>query len=138
LIKVKLDLYLLQDSFLSMQHSPGFLKLVESALEEIDEMSIDEARIFLKDHSHASLVDVREDKEWDAEHAAEAEHLGKGILERDIESRFPDKTTELIMYCGGGYRSALTAQVAKTMGYTSIWSLKGGYKSMKAADWPMV
>ncbi len=109
-----------------MQHSPGFLKLVESALEEIDEMSIDEARIFLKD------------KEWDAEHAAEAEHLGKGILERDIESRFPDKTTELIMYCGGGYRSALTAQVAKTMGYTSIWSLKGGYKSMKAADWPMV
>ncbi|HIG30120.1 MAG TPA: sulfurtransferase [Verrucomicrobiales bacterium] len=121
-----------------MQHSPGFLKLVESALEEIDEMSIDEARIFLKDHSHASLVDVREDKEWDAEHAAEAEHLGKGILERDIESRFPDKTTELIMYCGGGYRSALTAQVAKTMGYTSIWSLKGGYKSMKAADWPMV
>ena len=121
-----------------MQHSPGFLKLVEAALEEIDEMSIDESRTFLKDHPNASLIDVREDKEWDAEHAAEAEHLGKGILERDIENRFPDKNTELIMYCGSGFRSALTAQVAKTMGYTSIWSLQGGYKSMKAADWPMV
>ena len=84
-----------------------------------------------------ALVDVREDREWDKQHASEAVHLGKGVLERDIENMFPDKSTELIMYCGGGYRSALTAEVAQRMGYQNVHSLVGGYKALLKADWPM-
>jgi len=120
-----------------MQHSPGFLKVVNEARARIEEISVAEARARLAANASVVLLDVREDHEWQAEHAAEAQHLGKGILERDIENRFPDKTTELIMYCGGGYRSALTAAVAKRMGYPKVCSLIGGYRGMKAAGWPM-
>ena len=80
---------------------------------------------------------MREDREWDKQHAADAVHLGKGILERDIEAKFPDKSTELIMYCGGGFRSALTADVARRMGYANVHSLVGGYKAMVESGWPM-
>jgi rhodanese-related sulfurtransferase len=83
------------------------------------------------------LLDVREDHEWNAGHAAEAVHLGKGILERDLEKLYPDKTVELIMYCGGGFRSALTGDVAQKLGYQKVSSLIGGYKLLVAADWPM-
>ena len=82
-------------------------------------------------------MDVREDSEWSNGHAAEAVHLGKGILERDIESVVPDKDTEVIMYCGGGYRSVLTAEVAKRMGYTNVHSLIGGYKALVASNWQL-
>ena len=83
------------------------------------------------------LIDVREDREWHQGHAKQAVHLGKGILERDLEKMVPDPSTEIIMYCGGGYRSILTAEVAGRMEYTNAVSLKGGYKALQATDWPM-
>ncbi len=83
------------------------------------------------------LLDVREDAESAQGHAIEAAHLGKGILERDLKRRYPDPNTELIMYCGGGYRSALTADAAQRMGYRNVYSLIGGYRGMIEAGWPM-
>jgi len=120
-----------------MEHSPKFLAIVNEVREKISEVSVDQARERLKAGKHVALVDVREDREWDKQHACEAVHLGKGVLERDIENMFPDKSTELIMYCGGGYRSALTAEVAQRMGYKNIHSLAGGYKALLEAEWPM-
>jgi rhodanese-related sulfurtransferase len=83
------------------------------------------------------LLDVREDSEWSAGHAAEARHLGKGVLERDLEKMIPDVNTEIIMYCGGGFRSALAGDAAQKMGYRSVHSLIGGYKALVAAAWPI-
>lgn len=120
-----------------MEHSPGFLKVVEEARPFVKEVTVTEARQRLASNPKAILLDVREDLEWQAGHAVEARHLGKGILERDIEQRFPDPDTELIMYCGGGYRSVLTAAIARRMGYWNVFSVIGGYKGMKAASWPM-
>lgn len=120
-----------------MQHSPGFLKLVEDALTRVSEISLEEVKETLKNDSKAQLIDVREESEWRAGHAIEAEHLGKGIFERDLESRYPDKNQKLILYCGGGYRSALSADAARAMGYTNALSLAGGYKAMVAAGWEM-
>jgi len=120
-----------------MEHSPGFLKLVNEAKSRIEEVSVAEARARLAANPKVVLMDVREDNEWDKSHASEAVHLGKGILERDLEKMFPDTNTELIMYCGGGFRSALTADVAKRMGYRNVLSLAGGYKAMVMAGWPM-
>ena len=120
-----------------MNHSPGFLKLVNEARPYVKEITIEEARERLKKNAQAVLMDVREDDEWKKEHAAEAVHLGKGILERDLEEMFPDTNREIIMYCGGGYRSVLTAQVAQKMGYRNVYSLKGGYKGLVKAQWPM-
>ena len=120
-----------------MDHSPGFLKIVNDAKANVRELSVSEARARLAANPQAILIDVREDSEWAAGHAVEARHLGKGILERDIEKLFPDPNTELIMYCGGGFRSALTCDVAQRMGYRNVLSLAGGYKAMVAAGWPM-
>ena len=120
-----------------MDHPPGFLAIVNEAKKRISELSVAEARACLTANPKAVLVDVREDHEWQAGHAAEAVHLGKGILERDIEKQFPDKDTEIILYCGGGFRSALTAEVAQRMGYRKVTSLIGGYKALMAANWPM-
>ena len=120
-----------------MQHSPGFLKLVNEARPHVKEISISEAREQLAKNPQAVLLDVREDSEWHKGHAVEAVHLGKGILERDLESTFPDTNRELIMYCGGGYRSVLTAQVAQKLGYRNVFSLKGGYKALLEANWKM-
>lgn len=120
-----------------MDHSPGFLKLVTEAKTRIREISIDEARERLKRNPNVILLDVREDDEWNAGHAAEAKHLGKGIFERDLEKTFPDPNVEIIMYCGGGFRSAMTCDVAQRMGYKNVLSLDGGYKAMVKANWPM-
>ena len=120
-----------------MDHSPGFLKLVAEAKARVNEISVAEARAKLATSPKVVLLDVREDSEWQAGHAAEAVHLGKGILERDLEGRFPDPQTEIIMYCGGGFRSALACDAAQKMGYRNIHSLIGGYKGMTAAGWPM-
>ena len=118
-----------------MEHSPGFLKIVADAQTRAREISVDQTRAWLKKDPKVVLLDVREDAEWDAGHAAEAVHLGRGVLERDIEKRFPDVNTEIIMYCGGGYRSALACDVAQKMGYRSVHSLIGGYKALKQAGW---
>lgn len=120
-----------------MQHSPGFLSLVNDAKARVRELSVTEARAHLSANPDAVLLDVREESEWAAGHAVEAQHLGKGIFERDLESRIPNRDRELILYCGGGFRSALTADAAQKMGYTRVWSLDGGYKAMVAAGWPM-
>jgi len=120
-----------------MDHSPGFLKLTDDAKTRVREISIDQTRAWLKQRPEIVLLDVREDSEWQAGHAAEALHLGRGVLERDLEKMIPDLNTEIIMYCGGGYRSALACDAAQKMGYRSVHSLIGGYKGMVAAGWPM-
>lgn len=121
-----------------MDHSSGFLKLVNEAKRNIREVTVGQAVARLSQNPKAVLLDVREDNEWQAGHAKEAAHLGKGILERDLEKAYPDKDAEIIMYCGGGFRSALTADAAQRMGYRNVFSLDGGYKAMVAAGWPMV
>jgi rhodanese-related sulfurtransferase len=120
-----------------MQHSPAFLKLVEAVRPRIREVTLEQARERLRLNPRAILVDVREDNEWNDGHAADAVHLGKGIFERDLEKTAPDPASEIILYCGGGYRSALAADAAQQMGYKNVFSLIGGYKAMTAANWPM-
>lgn len=120
-----------------MQHSPGFLKVVDQARSGVTEISVEQARKRLVQNPQAVLLDVREDHEWIESHAAGAQHLGRGVLERDLERRYPDPDREIIMYCGGGYRSVLTAAVAQQMGYRNIKSLAGGYKAMVEAKWPL-
>jgi len=114
-----------------MKHSEGFLKIVDDAKSRIKEITVDKTRERLRSNPAAKLIDVREDNEWGEAHAAGAEHLGKGIIERDIEATVPDKSTELILYCGGGYRSALAADVLQKMGYRNVWSMAGGWKAWK-------
>ncbi len=120
-----------------MEHAPGFLKLVNETRPKVKEITWEQAREKLTGNPQAVLVDVREDHEWLKGHATEAVHLGKGVLERDIEKQIPDPATEVIMYCGGGYRSVLTAEVAQRMGYQNVYSLIGGYKALVQANWPM-
>lgn len=120
-----------------MKHSEGFLKIVNDAKTRIKEVTVAETRERLSANTNARLIDVREDNEWDEAHAASAEHFGKGIIERDIEANVPDKSTELILYCGGGYRSALAADVLQQMGYTNVWSMAGGWKAWKESGAPV-
>jgi rhodanese-related sulfurtransferase len=120
-----------------MEHSPGFLRIVNEARARVKEITIEQARQRLQQNPKAVLLDVREDSEWEKNHATQAVHLGKGVLERDIEKMCPDPNTEIIMYCGGGYRSVLTAEVAQRMGYRNVASLIGGYKALVQAQWPM-
>ena len=120
-----------------MKHSEGFLKIVNDAKSRIKEVTVAETRERLAANRNGLLIDVREDHEWNAAHAAGAIHLGKGIIERDIEATAPDKSTELVLYCGGGYRSALAADVLQNMGYTNVWSMAGGWKAWKEADAPI-
>ena len=120
---------------LRMNHSPGFLALVNDAKTRVTEVSVAEARARLDINPKVILMDVREDHEWNAGHAAQAVHLGKGIIERDLEKLYPDKNAEIIMYCGGGFRSALSCDAAQKMDYRSVTSLIGGYKALAAAEW---
>jgi rhodanese-related sulfurtransferase len=118
-----------------MQHSEEFLKLVNEAKRQIKEVSIDETQQRMKEG--ANLIDVREDNEWEAGHIKNAIHLGRGIIERDIIQKFPDKNTELILYCGGGFRSALSALNLQKMGYSNVASMAGGWRAWKAANAPI-
>ena len=120
-----------------MKHSPGFLEIVEDAKSRVKEISLEDTRARLNENPDAVLLDVREESEWNKAHAKEAQYLGKGVLERDLETRFPDKETEIIMYCGGGFRSALTCDAAQKMGYTNVWSMENGYRGMIVAEWPL-
>ena len=119
-----------------MKHSPGFLKIVEDAKSRVREVSVDEARRKLES-GKAALIDVREESEWEAGHARGAQHLGKGVIERDIEARVPDKKAELILYCGGGFRSALAVDSLQKMGYTNVASMAGGWRAWQAAGAPV-
>jgi len=119
-----------------MKHTEGFLRLVEDAKTRVREVTVEEARARLADNPAARLIDVREDNEWQAGHAAGAEHLGRGVIERDIETRYPDKSSELVLYCGGGYRSALACDNLQRMGYTNVHSMAGGWKAWQDAGAP--
>jgi rhodanese-related sulfurtransferase len=116
-----------------MKHTEGFLRLVDDAKSRIREVTVTETQARLRQNPEAKLIDVREDNEFETAHAAGATHLGKGIIERDIETAVPDKNTELIFYCGGGYRSALVADVLQKMGYTNVFSMAGGWKAWQEA-----
>jgi len=120
-----------------MAHNPGFLAIVNDAKSRVKEIDIEGYRKMLDAGQPHLLVDVREDNEWTAGHAAGAVHLGKGVIERDIETKVPDKGTRLILYCGGGYRSALAADNLQKMGYTGAISLDGGWKAWQAAGLPV-
>jgi rhodanese-related sulfurtransferase len=119
-----------------MIHSEGFLKLVNDAKTRVREISVADTQARLAADEKVQLIDVREDNEWRDGYATGAKHLGKGIIERDIEAQVPDKSTELILYCGGGYRSALVADVLQQMGYTNAWSMAGGWKAWKDSGAP--
>jgi rhodanese-related sulfurtransferase len=120
-----------------MHHSPGFLRIVDDAKERVREVSVSETRERLAANPRAWLIDVREDREWLAGHVRGARHLGKGIIERDIEAAVPDKDTEIILYCGGGFRSALAGDVLQTMGYSNVRSMAGGWREWVAAGAPV-
>jgi len=120
-----------------MKHSEGFLRLVNDAKGRVREISVGDTCARLAADQNVQLIDVREDNEWLAGHATGAKHLGKGIIERDIENEVPDKSTELILYCGGGYRSALVVDVLQKMGYTNTWSMAGGWKAWKDSGAPI-
>ena len=120
-----------------MKHSEGFLKVVNDAKSRIREVTVDETRERMQSNNEVRLIDVREDNEWQAGRAVGSIHLGKGIIERDIESEVPDKATELILYCGGGFRSALAADVLQQMGYRNVFSMAGGWKAWKDSGAPV-
>jgi rhodanese-related sulfurtransferase len=112
-----------------MKHTEGFLKIVDDAKSRVREVDVNQALERMKAGAH--LIDVREDREWEAGHARGAAHMGRGIIERDIETAIPDHSAELILYCGGGYRSALAADNLQRMGYTNVYSMAGGWKAWK-------
>jgi rhodanese-related sulfurtransferase len=116
-----------------MKHSEAFLNIVNDAKSRIREVSVAETQQRMRDDGDVKVIDVREDNEWDDAHARGAIHLGKGIIERDIETTAPNKDSELILYCGGGYRSALAADALQKMGYTNVFSMAGGWKAWKEA-----
>ena len=115
-------------------HSPGFLALVHDAKSRVKEVDIDQYQNMPPGHV---LIDTREDHEWAQGHAQGAIHLGKGVIERDIESKIPDKSTTLVLYCGGGFRSALVADNLQKMGYTNAISLDGGWRAWNQAGLPV-
>ena len=112
-----------------MEHSKEFLEVVDDAKSRVREVSVDET--LERMNEGAVLIDVREDNEFEAGHAQDALHLGRGIIERDIVSKYPDKNTELILYCGGGFRSALAGDMLQKMGYKNVWSMAGGWAAWK-------
>ena len=118
-----------------MQHSEEFLAVVNDAKTRVCEISVDDT-IERMEHG-AQLIDVREDEEWHNGHASGAIHIGKGVIERDIVKAIPNKSAEIILYCGGGYRWALAADMVQKMGYTNVLSMAGGWKAWKASDAPV-
>ena len=114
-----------------MKHTEGFLKITDDAKSRVHE--VDVAQTLERMKAGARLVDVREDNEWERGHARGAVHMGRGVIERDIETAIPDHSAELILYCGGGYRSALAADSLQRMGYTNVHSLAGGWRAWKEA-----
>ena len=120
-----------------MKHNPGFLKLVEEAKQRIKECTIAEVKAKLDRGERFHFIDVREDNEFATDHAKGAVHLGRGILERDIETVIPDKHAEIVLYCGGGFRSALAADNLQKMGYTDVSSMDGGIRAWREAEYPI-
>lgn len=118
------------------QHNQGFLTLVQDAKSRVKELDINEYRRLRETGEPHTLIDVREESEWQAGHAAGAMHLGKGVIERDIEAKVPDPHAKLVLYCGGGYRSALAADALQKMGYDNVLSLDGGWRAYASSGLP--
>jgi rhodanese-related sulfurtransferase len=120
-----------------MQHTPRFLKIVNDAKSRVKETTVDEVKQKLDHGDKVLLVDVREESEFAKDHLPGAIHLGKGVIERDIESRVPDVKTPMILYCGGGFRSAMAADNLQKMGYTNVLSMDGGVREWREKNYPM-
>jgi rhodanese-related sulfurtransferase len=120
-----------------MAHNPGFLKLVDDAKARVREIDIEGYKKMVSSGEPHVLVDTREDSEWSAAHTAGAVHMSRGVIERDIETKYPDKSTKLVLYCGGGFRSALAADSLQKMGYTNVISLDGGWRALKESGLPI-
>lgn len=123
---------------MAKSHSERFVTLVDDALTRVDEISADEVKEMLDSDNDFILLDVREQDEWDKSHIAGADYMGKGVIERDIEQEVRDQNKELVLYCGGGYRSALAADNLQKMGYHNVKSLKGGFRTWTEAGLPIV
>jgi len=119
------------------QHSPRFLQIVDDAKKRIRELSVDAVKEKLDKREKFLLIDVREESEWAKDHLPGAIHVGKGIIERDIEERVPDVNTPLVLYCGGGFRSALAADNLQKMGYTNVLSMDGGVRGWREKGFPL-
>lgn len=120
-----------------MGHAPGFMKMVEAAKKSVKEQNVEQVYERMKRGEKFHFVDCREDAEWNAGHATGALHIGKGVIERDIEEVIPNKQEEIVIYCGGGFRSALAADAIQKMGYTRVISMDGGIRGWREAGYPM-
>jgi rhodanese-related sulfurtransferase len=127
----------LQTNLMAHQHSPRFLQLVQNAKQRVHEISIDDVKGQLDRGKKLLLIDVREESEYAKDHLPGAMHLGKGVIERDIEESVPDLNTPMVLYCGGGYRSALAADNLQKMGYTNVLSMDGGVRGWREKGLPM-
>lgn len=123
---------------MAKQHTPGFLRVVDDAKTRVREVTTADLRARQQANPDLVLVDVREDDEYRAGHVEGALHLGKGVIERDVETKIPDADREIVLYCGGGFRSALAADSLQKMGYTNVASLDGGYRALQADGFPIV
>ena len=122
---------------MAQQHPPRFLKIVDDAKTRIRETTVDEVKRRMDQHDRFVLIDVREDREYDTDHLPGAVHLGKGIIERDIEGKYSDLNTPVVLYCGGGFRSALAADNLQKMGYTNVVSMDGGIRVWREKNYPL-
>lgn len=122
---------------MAKQHAPGFRKLVQDAKTRVKECTVADVKRRLDAGDTFLLIDVREESEWAAGHAPGAVHLGKGVIERDVEGKVPDRDTPLVLYCGGGFRSALAADNLQKMGYTNVVSMDGGWRGWTQAGLPV-
>ena len=122
---------------MALQHAPRFLRIVEESKKKVRELNVDQVKAKLDQGEKFLLIDVREESEWAKDHLPGAIHLGKGIIERDIEARVPDLATALVLYCGGGFRSALAAEVLQRMGYTNVISMDGGIRDWREKGLPL-
>jgi rhodanese-related sulfurtransferase len=119
------------------QHSPRFLQLVQETRPRIRELTVDDVKAKLERGERFYLIDVREESEWARDHLPGALHLGKGIIERDVEQKIPDPSAEIVLYCGGGFRSALAADNLQKMGYTNVFSMDGGIRGWREQGYPL-
>ena len=120
-----------------MKHSPRFLRIVEESRKRVRETTVDEVKARLDRRDQFVLIDVREDNEFAKDHLPGAVHLSKGIIERDIEEKYPDFNAPLVLYCGGGFRSAMAADNLQKMGYTNVISMDGGIRVWREKSYPL-
>jgi len=127
----------LEGFIMEHRHPPRFLKLVEDARSRVKELTVDQVKTKLDRGEKFHLVDVREESEWAKDHLPHAVHMGKGVIERDIEKQLPDTSAQIVLYCGGGFRSALAADNLQKMGYQNVFSMDGGIRGWREKNYPL-